>query len=275
MPGDNENMEVENIDEEVVNQEQDNENNEVSEEQEQPKMFSQEEVDNIVKERVGRIERQSKRKTAEKDRTIERYKQLENTLRAGLALNEDDDVFEKVDSFYKEQGVDIPKFESTSSKRDTERLGELDAQDLISSAEFDEIQNRANELASKKQNGKITEREDAEFMKLGNYLTNELKIKELKDKGVDENILNDKDFKEFSKKFNSDTSMSDIYDLYSKLNHKEVTKPASTGSVKSSGGESKVKTYYTSEEVDKLTSKDLDNPTIFKNVMASMKKWGK
>lgn len=275
MPGDNENMEVENIDEEVVNQEQDNENNEVSEEQKQPKMFSQEEVDNIVKERVGRVERQSKRKTAEKDRTIERYKQLENTLRAGLALNEDDDVFEKVDSFYKEQGVDIPKFESTSSKRDTERLGELDAQDLISSAEFDEIQNRANELASKKQNGKITEREDAEFMKLGNYLTNELKIKELKDKGVDENILNDKDFKEFSKKFNSDTSMSDIYDLYSKLNHKEVTKPASTGSVKSSVGESKVKTYYTSEEVDKLTSKDLDNPTIFKNVMASMKKWGK
>ena len=275
MPGDNENMEVENIDEEVVNQEQNNENDEVSEEQEQPKMFSQEEVDNIVKERVGRIERQSKRKTAEKDRTIERYKQLENTLRAGLALNEDDDVFEKVDSFYKEQGVDIPKFESTSSKRDTERLGELDAQDLISSAEFDEIQNRANELASKKQSGKITEREDEEFMKLGNYLTNELKIKELKDKGVDENILNDKEFKEFSKKFNSETSMSDIYDLYSKLNHKEVAKPVSTGSVKSSGEASKVKTYYTSEEVDKLTSKDLDNPTIFKNVMASMKKWGK
>ena len=36
-----------------------------------------------------------------------------------------------------------------------------------------------------------------------------------------------------------------------------------------------MKKYYTSEEVDKLTSKDLDNPTIFKNVMASMKKWGK
>ena len=69
--------------------------------------------------------------------------------------------------------------------------------------------------------------------------------------------------------------ISEIYDLYSKLNHKEVTKPASTGSIKSSVGESKVKTYYTSEEVDKLTSKDLDNPTVFKNVMASMKKWGK
>ena len=87
--------------------------------------------------------------------------------------------------------------------------------------------------------------------------------------------LNNKEFKEFSKKFNSDTSITDIYDLYEKLNHKEVEKPASTGSIKSTVGESKVKKYYTSEEVDKLTSKDLDNPTIFKNVMASMKKWGK
>ena len=74
---------------------------------------------------------------------------------------------------------------------------------------------------------------------------------------------------------NSNMPISEIYDLYSKLNHKEVTKPASTGSIKSSVGESKVKTYYTSEEVDKLTSKDLDNPTVFKYVMASMKKWGK
>ena len=41
MPGDNENMEVENIDEEVVNQ--DNENNEVSEEQEQPRTDEEEE----------------------------------------------------------------------------------------------------------------------------------------------------------------------------------------------------------------------------------------
>ena len=273
MPND-EDME-ENVDEEI-NQERLEINDTTSgEQQEEPKIFSQNELDNKIKERVGRAERNAKRKLAEKDREIEKYKQLENTLRVGLALNDDDDVIEKVNNFYKEQGVDIPKYETTSNKKDAERLGGLDAQDLIESANFDEIQSRANELNPLVQSGKATEREYAEFMKLGNYLTNQLKIKELKDKGVDENILNDKDFKEFSKKFNSDTSMSDIYDLYSKLNHKEVTKPASAGSVKSSVGESKVKTYYTSEEVDKLTSKDLDNPTIFKNVMASMKKWGK
>lgn len=264
----NENMEVENIDnEEVV------ENQEIQEQEE--KQLTQEDVDNAVKARVGRAERKFKRELAEKENELEELRQLKDTLKKGLELNEEDDVLEKVNSFYREQGVEIPKFELTSTKRDIQRLGELDAQDLIDTADFDEIQSRANELSFKKEKGKINKREDAEFMKLGSYLTNKLKIKELKEKGADEETINSKDFKDFSKKFNQDTSISDIYDLYSKLNHKEIVKPASTGSVKSSVGESKIKTYYTSAEVDKLTSKDLDNPTILKNVMASMKKWGK
>ena len=265
MPND-ENMDVENIDEELI----ENESSQEEQDGQEERQLTQEDIDNAVKSRVGRVERKAKRQLAEKDREIERYKQLESTIRAGLGASDDEDILEKVNSFYKEQGVDIPKYESKFNNRDLERLGESDAQDLISSAEFDEIQSRANELASLKQNNKISKREEAEFMQLGNYLSSELKLKELKDKGVE-----DKAFKEFSKKFNSDTSITDIYDLYEKLNHKEVEKPASTGSIKSTVGESKVKKYYTSEEVDKLTSKDLDNPTIFKNVMASMKKWGK
>lgn len=269
MPTDNEDMEVENIEEEVVDNAQ--EEQEVQNE----KQLTQEDIDNAVKSRVGRVERKYKRELAEKDNELEELRQLKSTLRKGLELNEDDNVLEKVNSFYKEQGVDIPQFESSTNKRDTQRLGELDAQDLIGSADFDEIQNRANELNKKIQQGKITERENAEFMQLGSYLTKELQAKKLKEKGADENIIDDKSFKDFVSKFNSNMPISEIYDLYSKLNHKEVTKPASTGSIKSSVGESKVKTYYTSEEVDKLTSKDLDNPTVFKNVMASMKKWGK
>ncbi len=268
MPTD-ENMDVENIEEEVVDNTQ--EEQEVQEE----KHLTQEDVDNAVKSRVGRVERKYKRELAEKDSKLEELRQLKSTLRKGLDLNEDDDVLEKINSFYKEQGIDIPQYETSSNKRDNQRLGEFDAQDLIDSADFDEIQNRANELNKKIQQGKITERENAEFMQLGSYLTKELQAKELKEKGADENIIDDKSFKDFASKFNSNMSISEIYDLYSKLNHKEVTKPASAGSIKSSVGESKVKTYYTSEEVDKLTSKDLDNPTVFKNVMASMKKWGK
>nr|DAW54862.1 MAG TPA: hypothetical protein [Caudoviricetes sp.] len=269
MPTDNEDMKVENIEEEVVDKAQE------EQEAQNEKQLTQEDIDNAVKSRVGRVERKYKRELAEKDNELEELRQLKSTLRKGLELNEEDNVLEKINSFYKEQGVDIPQFESASNKRDTQRLGEFDAQDLIDSADFDEIQNRANELNKKIQQGKITERENAEFMQLGSYLTKELQAKELKEKGADENIIDDKSFKDFASKFNSNMPISEIYDLYSKLNHKEVTKPASTGSIKSSVGESKVKTYYTSEEVDKLTSKDLDNPTVFKNVMASMKKWGK
>ena len=143
MPTDNEDMEVENIEEEVVDNAQ--EEQEVQNE----KQLTQEDIDNAVKSRVGRVERKYKRELAEKDNELEELRQLKSTLRKGLELNEDDNVLEKVNSFYKEQGVDIPQFESSTNKRDTQRLGELDAQDLIGSADFDEIQNRANELNKK------------------------------------------------------------------------------------------------------------------------------
>lgn len=273
MPND-EDMEDAEIIEEVQENEQ-TDNLDLPEQVQDEKLFTQEELDEKIKERVGRTERNSKRKLAEKDKEIDRYKQLERTLRAGLGANENDDIFESVNNFYKEQGVNIPQYEPAINNRDAERLGEYDAKDLIESAEFDEIQERANVLASLKQKGKISNREEAEFIKLGQYLTNELKVKELKEKGADEKIFESKEFKEFSKKFNSDTQSTEIYDLYLKLNHKEVEKPESTGSIKSTVGNSKVKEFYTSEEVDKLSSKDLDNPTVFKNVMASMKKWSK
>ena len=64
-------------------------NTSTNELEDEPKMFSQAELDNKVKERVGRAERNAKRKLAEKDREIERYKQLESTLRAGLDVNDD------------------------------------------------------------------------------------------------------------------------------------------------------------------------------------------
>ena len=39
------------------------------------------------------------------------------------------------------------------------------------------------------------------------------------------------------------------------------------------GSTEEAKTFYTPEEADKLTEKDLENPVIFKNVRNSMLKW--
>lgn len=46
--------------------------------------------------------------------------------------------------------------------------------------------------------------------------------------------------------------------------------PPSMGAIQDSTGE---KDYYTPEEVDKLSKKDLDNPKIFEKVRQSMTKW--
>ena len=46
------------------------------------------------------------------------------------------------------------------------------------------------------------------------------------------------------------------------------------GSMKN-GSHSEEKTYYSPEDVDKLTPQDFDNPVIFRNVRESMKKWPK
>lgn len=67
--------------------------------------------------------------------------------------------------------------------------------------------------------------------------------------------------------------MSEIYEMWEKINGETPSKPASTGSSKSTTPDNQIKEYYTPEEVDKLSSKDLDNPTILKRVRNSMKRW--
>jgi len=44
------------------------------------------------------------------------------------------------------------------------------------------------------------------------------------------------------------------------------------GSLKN-GGQNEPKTFYTPEEVDRLSSRDLDDPTVFQNVRNSMRQW--
>lgn len=271
MPGENENMENDVLEQEIPEEENLEVNlEETSEEENQEEVDTtkdketeeneedivQKRIDDAVKKRLKREQRKNK----------ELY-EIEDILKKQLGVEESKDLKQKLYDFYQ------IKPEITTNKHDSVVLGESDAQDFIEDSDISDIKERANELASLKEKGEITPREDAEFLKLGSYLTEQNRLNELKEKGIDQKILEDKSFKEFSKKFNKDVPISDVYSLYSKFNNIEPEKPASTGSIKSSGGENREKTFYTSEDVDKLSQKDLDNPTIFKNVMASMKKW--
>lgn len=274
MPGENEDM---NLEEEVlVNHEDTSKDVKDADNTQEPKKeektYTQEDIDKIVSQTKAKVERKYRKEEASK---LSKSKQLEETIRAGLGLTDEDDVLSKVRDFYKEQGVDIPEFD-TENNRDAEILGKADANEVIEMYEDKDIEARANELAVKQKRGKTTARENAEFFRLGEYLTSKLEEKELKESGVDTSILQDKDFKAFANNFKTGTKISDVYKMWKKMNGEEdktPKKPASTGSSQSTVPDNKEKEFYTPEEVDKLSSKDLDNPTIWKRVRESMKRW--
>jgi len=266
MPGDNQNMET---DETLEGLKVEDASNQEEVGAEKQKIFTQEDLDRVISQEKARLERKYRK---EEESKLNRAKQLESVLRTGLALSDDDDVLNKVKDFYKEQGIDIPDNKSVN-KKDAEILGIADAQDIIDTFDDTEIEARANELAEKQSKGKTSARENAEFFKLGEYLTSKLKEKELETSGIDVSILQDKGFKEFANKFNSNMKISEIYELWERVNGNAPKKPVSTGSSKSTVSDNQIKEYYTPEEVDKLSSKDLDNPTIFKRVRESMKRW--
>ncbi len=232
------------------------------------KTFTQEEVDRVVSQEKARAERKYRK---EEENKLGKFKKLENILRAGLSLSEEDDVLSKVEDFYKEQGVDIPDNKSVN-ERDAEILGIADAKEMIETFDDTEIEARANELADKQSRGRTSARENAEFFELGQYLTGKLKQKELETNGIDVSILEDKGFKDFANKFNSNMKMSEIYELWEKVNSNMPKKPVSTGSTKSTVPDNQVKEYYTPDEVDKLGNK-LDDPNVWKRVRESMKRW--
>lgn len=272
MPHNDENME---IDESVKNieslEKNESDSKKETDESEKKRTYTQEDVDRVVSQEKARLERKHRK---EEEGKFSKARQLEETIRAGLGLNEEDDVLSKVKDFYKEQGIDIPEIKASNNNRDAEILGKADADEIIETCDDVEIEARANELAVKQQKGKTSARENAEFFALGEYLTSKLEEKELKDSGIDTKILHDEEFKAFANNFKSGTKISDVYKMWKKMNgekEEEPKKPASTGSSQSTVPDSKIKERYTSEEIDKLTSKDLDNPTIFKRVMESLK----
>lgn len=267
MPHDEENMESDEVLEvkDTTTNVDEEENKSESE-----KTYTQEDIDRVVSQEKARLERKYRK---EQESKLGQAQELENTIRVGLGLSSDDDVLSKVKDFYKEQGIDIPDAKTSVSNRDSEILGKADANEIIDTCDYEEIEARANELAVKQKQGKTSARESAEFFKLGEYLTTKLEEKELKANGVDIGILQDREFKKFASRFNRDAKISEVYELWEKLNEKTPKKPVSTGSSKSTVPDNGVKDHYTSEEVDKLTDKELDDPNIWKRVRESMKRW--
>lgn len=231
----------------------------------------QEAIDRNVKGRLARAENEYAKK-------IQEYEDLAYTLRKGMGKNDGDvnDLNKDLRSFYKEQGIDIPEPKIHYNERDERILAKADAEEIIEAGE-DEVNRIANQIYNKPE-AQRTIREKVIFETLGKHVIAERAKAQLKEKGVNEDILSDDKFKKFASQFNTSTPITEIYNLYDKLNKttEKKTPPPSTGSVKTTGKSQEIKDYYTPEEVSKFTMEQLkSNPRLMKAVDNSMAKWNK
>lgn len=234
----------------------------------------QEAIDRNVKGRLARAENEYAKK-------IQEYEDLAYTLRKGMGKDDGNvqDLNKDLRKFYKEQGIEIPDVVSRGlSEREEKILAKAEAEEIINGGE-DYINQIANEIYNIPAE-KRTIRQKAIFESLGKHMMQEKAKAQLKEKGVDESILQDNSFKEFASKFTAQTSIADIYDMFQKINAKEAVeiskreRPASTGSTRTVAKTNTVKEYYTEEEASKFTQRELmDNPELLKAVEDSMAKW--
>jgi hypothetical protein len=229
-----------------------------------PKTYTQEEVDAIVGKRIARTKAKLQK---DYDR---KYGDLEEVLRAGTGKESVEEMTDTFKEFYQKKGIKIPE-KPTYSARDIEVLARAEADEIIRSG-FDDVVEEVDRLAEIGA-ANMTAREKAVFKALAEHRQSAERGRELSKLGVKEDVYGSKDFTDFAAKFNANTSITDIYDIYSKTQPKKEIK--TMGSMKNiDSGDSGVKDFYTPEEARKFTKKDYDkNPALFKAVENSMLKW--
>lgn len=237
--------------------------------QEPVKTYTEEElnarVDELLAKKIARKEAKIRKEYEEK---YSPYKEAESVLNAGLGTSNITEATNNLREFYSKKGVNIPKYEPSYNENDMKVLANAEANSIIESG-FDEVVEEVDRLAEKGVDN-MTPREKLVFTKLAEYRKAEGSRKELASIGVKNEVIDSKEFKDFSSQFNSEIPITKVYELYTKtLDKPQIEK---IGSMKN-GNTQEEKVYYTPEEVDKLTEKDFDDPKIFQKVRESMAKW--
>ena len=199
-----------------------------------------------------------------------KYGGLVDTLKAGTGKEDVDDLTDTFTKFYESKGIKINKNPEYSDK-DIAILARADADEIIRGGYEDVVEeaNRLSELGA----DKMSPKEKAVFKILTDHAKSADKDRELAAMGVTEDVYHSQDFKDFAGKFNSNTPIKDIYDIYTKTQPKKEIRTA--GSMKSNtAADGGIKDFYSFEEAKKFTKKDFDeNPALFKAVENSMAKW--
>ena len=228
------------------------------------KTYTQEEVDDIVGKRLARNTAKIRKEYTKK------YGDLENVLKAGTGKDNLVELTDTFREFYTQKGIHIPS-EPTYSGRDIEVLAKAEADDIIN-AGFEEVVEEVDRLAELGIEN-MSAREKQVFKELAEYRQNAERSNELSKLGVTEDVYNSKEFKDFASKFGTNTTITEIYEIYNKMQPKKEVR--TMGSLKNNTtNDTGVKDFYTRDEALKFTKKDFDNnPELFKAVEKSMLKW--
>lgn len=223
-------------------------------------------LDEVLGKKIARKEAKIRKEYERK------YGNLEEVLKAGTGKESVEEMTNTFAEFYRQKGITIPE-KPTYSTKDIEVLARAEAEDIIRSG-YDEVVeevDRLTELGA----ANMTAREKAVFKVLAEHRQNAERSKELSKLGVTEDVFNSQEFKEFAGKFNANTPIRDIYDIYAKTKPKKEHK--TMGSMKTTTPvDNGVKDFYTKDEAMKFTKKDFDeNPALFAAVVKSSQsgKW--
>ena len=241
------------------------------------KTYTEEDLEKIVNQRINdilptKIEREKRKMERDYREKLAKFEETDSILKAGLGTKDITESNQRMREFYEEQGVKIPSYQPRYSDEDEKASGELEASKVIKLG-YEEMQEEANRLADIGTD-KMSVRERAMFSKLATELTSQKNRRELAQLGVKEDVLDNENFKQFSKQFTKEVPIKTIYEMYSKINQKSK-KYEQIGSMKNKKTSSEVKDYYTPEEASKFTRKDYDkNPKLLEAVEKSMTLWG-
>ena len=227
-----------------------------------PKTYTEAEfnakLDEVLGKKIARREAKIRKEYERK------YGDLEEVLKAGTGEEDVGKITDTFREFYERKGINIQK-KPEYTERDIEVLANAEAEEFIRNG-YDEVVEEVDRLT---QLGvaNMTSREKALFKALATHRQNAERSKELAEIGVTEEEYNSKEFKDFASKFNANTPIKDIYDIYAKQKPKKEIKPM--GSMKQLG-DSGVKDYYSPAEIERMSMKDLDDPRVWEAVRRSM-----
>lgn len=229
---------------------------------EQVKTFTQEEVNEIVSKRVARKEARLENRLRKEYE--EKYGQLERVVNAGLGTNDVEEATSKLSDYYTKKGIQVPPRPEYSDK-DLETLANAEADDIISGG-YEDIVEEVERLARKDLDS-MSKSEKILFKRLADQRKIIEDEKDLASIGVSNKILDDEEFKEYSKKLNPSLSLKEKYEMYEAQKPKKQVKQM--GSMKGKD-ESKVKDYYSPDEIMRLSDEELDNEQVWEAVRRSM-----